>query len=84
MGIEGCGILNYALIGPYFYEGTLTGQHYFDFLENILPSLLENVPLHIRECIWLQQDGSPPHNANVVRNNLNHSFPFDGQEQTVL
>jgi len=73
-----CGILNNTLIGPYFYKGTLTGEHYFNFLENILPLLLENVPLHTRECMWVQQDGAPPHNANIVKNYLNNTFHCDG------
>jgi len=71
-----CGILNNTLIGSYFYTGTLNGERYLDFLENILSSLLEDVPLHLRERMWLQQDGAPPHNAIVVRNYLNNSFPL--------
>jgi len=55
------------LIGPYFYAGTLTGELYSDFLTNTLPILLENIPLNVRENIWLQQDGGPQHNANIVR-----------------
>lgn len=71
-----CGILNNTLIGPYFYEGTLTGVRYLDFLENILPLLLENVPLRTRECMWVQQDGAPPHNSNIVKDYLNNTFPL--------
>jgi hypothetical protein len=43
-----CGILNNKLIGPYFYDGTLTGERYLDFLENILPLLLEDIHLYIQ------------------------------------
>jgi hypothetical protein len=39
-----CGLIGGKLIGPYFYDGTLTGRRYLDFLANQLPLLLENVP----------------------------------------
>jgi len=47
-----------------------------DFLENVLPLLLENVLFHTRECMWVQQDSAPPNNANIVRNYLNNTFPL--------
>lgn len=46
-----CGILNGKIIGPYFYDGILNGQRYLDFLQNNLPSLLEDVPLNIRHTM---------------------------------
>uniref|UniRef100_A0A2S2PUA8 DUF4817 domain-containing protein n=1 Tax=Schizaphis graminum TaxID=13262 RepID=A0A2S2PUA8_SCHGA len=69
-----CGIISGYLIGPYFYAGILTGERYLDFLTNTLPILLENIPLNVRENMWLQQDGAPPHNANIVRDYLNRHF----------
>ncbi|KAF0746732.1 Uncharacterized protein FWK35_00015450 [Aphis craccivora] len=70
-----CGILNNTLIGSYFYDGTLTGQRYLEFLQNILPLLMDCIPLQIRTNMWLQQDGAPPHNANMVKHSLNQHFP---------
>lgn len=68
-----CGIVNGYIIGPHLYHGTLNGQRYLDFLENDLPHLLNNVPIELPN-IWLQQDGAPPHNAEIVRNYLNRTF----------
>ena len=70
-----CGILNGEIIGPYFFEETLKGDRYLEFLINDLPILLENVSLQIRLNMWYQQDGCPAHFANVVRQYLNTAFP---------
>jgi len=48
---------------------------YLNFLLNELPNLLEQVPLSVRKEMWLQQDGAPPHNSNVVKNFLKSQFP---------
>jgi len=69
-----CGILGDAIIGPYFYDGTLNGRRYFDFLSNHLLPMLENVPLNIRKNLFFHQDGAPAHNAIVVRQYLNNMF----------
>ena len=47
------GIVGDHVIGPYFFEGRLTGQVYANFLENILPQLMEDVPLHVRMSMWM-------------------------------
>ena len=38
--------------GPYFFEGRLTGQVYANFLQNVLPQSMEDVPLHVR--MWME------------------------------
>lgn len=43
-----CGILGLQIIGPHFFERTLNGEVYEDFLLNILQQLLEDVPLNVR------------------------------------
>lgn len=70
-----CGLFNGRLIGPYFYEGTLTGQRYLDFLQNTLPELLEDIPLNERQTMWWQQDGASPHFFEQVREYLDNTFP---------
>lgn len=70
-----CGLIGGILLGPYFYDGTLTGRRYLDFLVNQLPLLLENVPLATRENMYFQQDGAPAHNAIIVKQYLNEIFP---------
>uniref|UniRef100_V5G8C7 Transposase n=1 Tax=Anoplophora glabripennis TaxID=217634 RepID=V5G8C7_ANOGL len=68
------GILGDRVIGPHFFNGTLNGEMYHHFLINDLPILLENVPLNVRQNLWLQQDGAPPHNSSRVRNFLNDQY----------
>ena len=70
-----CGILGNQLIGPYFIDEQLTGQKYSNFLSEILPTLLENVPFNIRIQMWYQHDGCPAHYAHVARQTLNRLFP---------
>ena len=55
------GILNGYIIGPHFFERTINGEIYLDFLRNYLPGYLEEIPLDVRQRIWFQQDGAPAH-----------------------
>lgn len=67
------GIFNNRVIGPFFIDGSLTGQKYLDLLQNdIIPAIMINgqVPLNV----WFQQDGAPPHYDRNVRNFLNLTF----------
>jgi hypothetical protein len=68
-----CGIVGDRVIGPHSFDAILTGPLYVDFLRNVLPALLEDVPLDIRANMWYQQDGAPPHrtHASVAHLNLN-------------
>lgn len=45
-----CGIINGQIIGPHFFEGSVTGVRYLDFLQNELPNLLEDLDLHVNRC----------------------------------
>lgn len=38
------GIFNGHIIGPHFFDGTVNGPRYLDFLENHSPEYLENIP----------------------------------------
>lgn len=69
------GILGPYIIGPYFFQGTLTGATYLRFLEETLFGLLEEIPLDIRHNMWYQHDGAPPHSTYAVRRYLNTTFP---------
>lgn len=69
-----CGVVDGQVVGPYFFNGTVTGQNYLEFLTNQLPVLIENVNLVTRQRMWFQQDGAPPHFARVVRDHLNTAF----------
>ncbi|XP_025413677.1 uncharacterized protein LOC112685867, partial [Sipha flava] len=70
-----CGLINGKLLGPYFYDSTLNGRRYNDFLLNELPNMLDDLSLDIRANLIFQQDGAPAYNANIVRNYLNEYFP---------
>lgn len=70
-----CALFNGHLIGPYFYQGTLTGERYLNFLQNDFPLLLQNIPIAERATMWLQQDGAPPHFSQQVTNYINLIFP---------
>ena len=56
-----CGIVGDHVIGPHFFAGRLTGHVYANFLQNVLPQLMEYVPSLVRINIWMQHDGAPPH-----------------------
>ena len=68
------GIIGKQLIGPYIIEGNQTGDLYLNFLANILPGLLEAVPLNIRSRLTFQQDGVPSHFRLSVRAYLEETF----------
>lgn len=68
------GIIGDRLIGPYIFPNRLNAPVYLVFLRDILPELLEDVPLHIRRDMWFQHDGAPAHFGNDVRGYLNMTF----------
>ena len=56
-----CCIVGDHVIGWYFFEGRLAGQVYANFLQSVLPQLMEDLPLHVRMNMWMQHDCAPPH-----------------------
>ena len=61
-----------TLIGPFFFDGTVTGQTYLKMLgDEMFPQLhaLGGPPE------WFQHDGAPPHFAGQVRVFLDEQFP---------
>ena len=62
-----CCIVGDRVIGPYFLEGSLTGQVYVNFLQNVLPQLMQDVPLHVRMNMWTQHAVRPLHYALCSR-----------------
>jgi hypothetical protein len=69
------GLIGNCLIGPYIIDGTLNAHKYLTFLQEYLNPLLEEVPLHIRNDMWLMHDGAPPHFGRAVRDHLNITYP---------
>ena len=63
------------MIGPYFFEGRLTGEIYAEFLKLQLSNLLDDVSLVERRNMWFMHDGAPPHTCHLARNVLNNKYP---------
>ena len=38
-----------------------------NFLQTVLPQVMEDMPLHVRMNMWMQHDGAPPHYALCSR-----------------
>jgi hypothetical protein len=66
-----CGLINDRLIGPHIFPERLTAIVYLNFLQNILPGLLDGVNLR---GMYFQHDGAPAHFGIDVRNYLNRQF----------
>ena len=67
------GITSAGLVGPFFFESTVTGASYLKMLQEKVWSVISQRE-HIGE-LYFQQDGAPPHYATIVRNWLDDSFP---------
>jgi len=68
-----CGLSLRGLIGPFFFEGTITGQVYLDMLRtSILPAVRT---LFGNDRFYFQQDGAPPHFHRDVRAYLDENLP---------
>ncbi|GBM24186.1 hypothetical protein AVEN_4939-1 [Araneus ventricosus] len=65
------GIVSDFLIGRYLLPKRLNGQCYLTFLEHVLPELLLDVRIAIRNRMWFQHDGASAHFSIGVRNYLN-------------
>lgn len=68
------GIIDDYLIGPFFLPRRLDGQSYLHFLEEDLPPMLEDLPILLRNQMWLMHDGAPPHFSLRVREFLNYTY----------
>lgn len=68
------GIINDKIIGPYFVEGNLTGGTYLNMLQNVIPDLMEDLPVAYLNNVYYQHDGCPAHYERNVRNHLNSVF----------
>ena len=59
------GIIEDTVIGPYFIEGTQTGEKYANFINNDLPALLYSVNTNWKNQLWFMQDGHPAHTSHL-------------------
>lgn len=68
------GVLGDRIIGPIFFDGTLTGERYLFFLQNQTAEFLDLLPLAYLQNLFFQQDGAPPHNSRRVMEYLNNLY----------
>ena len=47
---------------------------WLDFVAYVLPELLEDVPLNVRQRMYFQNDGAPAHFSIALRNHLRAKF----------
>lgn len=69
------GIIDNFVIGPAILPQSLNGANYLDHLRNVLPELIEDLPLALRQSMWFMHDGAPPHFTLDVRTHLNQNYP---------
>jgi len=69
-----CGIWSGGVIGPIFFDETITGQSYLAMLKEQLLPMLQRMPQFTARQLWFMQDGAPPHWASAVRDWLNDIF----------
>lgn len=65
-GLESSGTLTWAPLLP---------DRLLDFLETVLPGLLEDVPTAVRQRLWFQHDGAPTHYEVNVWQWLSATYP---------
>lgn len=69
------GVLDNKIIGPYFFEQSLNGARYHDFLQHTLQELLDDLPLTDRmKFKYYQHDGAPAHTSLICVQYLNTSY----------
>ena len=64
-----CGLSLNGLLGPYFFDKTVTGSMYRQILVDYAWPQLQ------RTRLYFQYDGAPPHYAVIVREWLDEKFP---------
>lgn len=69
-----CGISALGIIGPFFFNGTVTGESYLNLLQEFVHSQFSEMFGDDGE-IYFQQDGAPPHYHRDVRAHLDAAFP---------
>jgi hypothetical protein len=68
------GVTSELIIGPYFFDMSVTGESYLDLLPHWLIRELDNVSL--LNSVILQQDGAPAHYAADMCAFLKKKFPL--------
>ncbi|XP_058810115.1 uncharacterized protein LOC131675223 [Phymastichus coffea] len=68
------GLIGNQVIGPVQLPNPLNAENYLEFLQDILPGLLDGVPEELQENLIFMHDGAPAHTAVNVRNYLDQVY----------
>jgi hypothetical protein len=60
------GIVGDIVVAPCLLRYRLTAEQYHEFLETVLPELLEDVPLVVKKRLWFRHDGTPARSTRKV------------------
>ena len=69
-----CGIWSGGIVGPIFFDATVTGISYLSMLKEHLLPRLQKISQFTSGQLWFMHDGAPPHWSTAVRNWLNDIF----------
>ncbi|GBO98416.1 Transposable element Tc3 transposase [Eumeta japonica] len=70
------GVIEDRIIGPHYLPDNLNGDNYLEFLQNVLPEMIAEVPIfNENRPIIFQNDGCPAHWRLIVREYLDNVFP---------
>lgn len=70
-----CGLMRNGLVGPFFFEGSVTGPRYLAMLEDELLPTLDGMCGGHRGDLYVMQDGVPSHIVHPVKSFLEKNFP---------
>lgn len=68
------GLWKEGVVGPFFFDGNVTGQSYLTMLQQEFLPELESLHMQKEMCIFMH-DGAPPHWCRTVRDWLDITFP---------
>ncbi|WP_258318249.1 hypothetical protein, partial [Escherichia coli] len=68
------GVIRDYLIEPHFLPPRLNGEAYVQFLREVHPVLLEEVPLGVRRDMFFMHDGAPAHFSQAARQHLTETY----------
>lgn len=72
-----CGITHRRVIGPFFFNETLNGARFLEFLRGAFENAIDELPLLESRDLIMQLDGAPIHATRPVIEWLNNNF-FNG------
>lgn len=70
-----CALKNEKILCFHIYQENLNSDRYLEILRNIVVPATENPPLQEYGAMYYQQDGAPAHNARIISEFLDATFP---------